>query len=291
MRMAEDAMANNKMLHVVYRVGDMDAAVKFYTQAFGMQVLRQRDIPDEKYTNVFLGYGTEKEGKHFSIELTYNYGVSSYSIGTGFAGLGLGLPDLRSTGKKIEPAGGKLLDGPKDIEYGPSLVPDQEVKTKTVATVLKACDPDGYAFEVTEQARQDGVSKVCINVRNLDDSIKFYEEALGMTLLLKRSLVPLEAALIARLGYGSEQESTVVELRYRYAQEKLDMGTAYAQIAVGTPDVYAAAESIRDAGYAVTRDPGPVPGIGTKITACRDPDGYKIVLVDQADIEKELEED
>jgi lactoylglutathione lyase len=57
---------------------------------------------------------------------------------------------------------------------------------------------------------------------------------------------------------------------------QIDHGTAYAQIALGTPDVYKAADSIKAAGYTVTREPGPLPGIGTKITACKDPDGFKV---------------
>jgi lactoylglutathione lyase len=67
----------------------------------------------------------------------------------------------------------------------------------------------------------------------------------------------------------------VLSLTHVYCAQ-IDHGTAYAQIALGTPDVYKAADSIRAAGYAVTREPGPLPGIGTKITACKDPDGFKV---------------
>jgi len=60
------------MLHAVYRVGDMDGAIGFYEQAFGMALLRYRDVPSEKYSNAFLGFG--KEETNFALELTYNYG-------------------------------------------------------------------------------------------------------------------------------------------------------------------------------------------------------------------------
>lgn len=63
---------SRRMLHAVYRVGDMDGSIGFYEQAFGMKLLRYRDIPEEKYSNAFLGYGGEET--NFALELTYNYG-------------------------------------------------------------------------------------------------------------------------------------------------------------------------------------------------------------------------
>ncbi|GAY49616.1 hypothetical protein CUMW_120480 [Citrus unshiu] len=84
-----------RMLHVVYRVGDLDRTIKFYTECLGMKLLRKRDIPEEKYTNAFLGYGPEDS--HFVIELTYNYGVDKYDIGTGFGHFGIAVDDFYAT--------------------------------------------------------------------------------------------------------------------------------------------------------------------------------------------------
>lgn len=78
---------NRRMLHVVYRVGDLDKTIKFYTECLGMKLLRKRDIPEEKYSNAFLGYGAEDS--HFVVELTY----STWGKG------GLGGNGNRTTGK------------------------------------------------------------------------------------------------------------------------------------------------------------------------------------------------
>jgi len=139
-----------RMLHAVYRVGDMDATIEYYKKALGMQarwagapagrqkrdkewvvvaharvprmpcctlppeqlnpspltqLLRYRDIPDEKYTNAFLGYGSERS--HFALELTKNYGVDSYDIGDGFGHFGLAVPDVRTTVEQVKAANGK----------------------------------------------------------------------------------------------------------------------------------------------------------------------------------------
>ncbi|KAJ0772414.1 putative lactoylglutathione lyase [Helianthus annuus] len=67
-----------RMLHVVYRVGDMDRTIKFYTECLGMKLLRKRDIPEERYTNAFLGYGPEDS--HFVIELTYSKPFLNYCL-------------------------------------------------------------------------------------------------------------------------------------------------------------------------------------------------------------------
>ena len=80
-----------RMLHTMLRVGDLKRAVDFYTRVLGMQLLRTTDRPDQKYTLAFVGYGDEARGA--VVELTYNYGVDSYDLGTGFGHLAIEVTD------------------------------------------------------------------------------------------------------------------------------------------------------------------------------------------------------
>ncbi|KAH7425418.1 hypothetical protein KP509_11G053000 [Ceratopteris richardii] len=91
------------------------------------------------------------------------------------------------------------------------------------------------------------------------------------------------------LSYGPEEKSTVIELTHNYGVTKYEKGNGYAQVAIGTDDVYKTAEVIHEAGGKITREPGPLPGINTKIVACVDPDGWKTVFVDNKDFLRELE--
>ena len=99
----------DKMLHAVYRVGDLSATRKFL-EALGMKNLRERDVPSEKYTNAFYGFGPEQKGEHFSLELTYNYGVDKYNIGTGFGHFTVAVDNVKQVAKRVEEAGGIVLE-------------------------------------------------------------------------------------------------------------------------------------------------------------------------------------
>lgn len=92
------------MLHAVYRVGDLAATGRFL-ECLGMKKLRERDMPSGKYINVFYGYGPENRGKYFSLELTYNYGVDSYDVGTGFGNFGVAVPSAADAVKRLRQAG------------------------------------------------------------------------------------------------------------------------------------------------------------------------------------------
>nr|KYP61644.1 Lactoylglutathione lyase [Cajanus cajan] len=266
---------NRRMLHVVYRVGDLDRTIKFYTECLGMKLLRKRDIPEERYTNAFLGYGPEDS--HFVIELTYNYGVDKYDIGTGFGHFGIAVDDVAKAVELIRAKGGKITREPGPVKGGRSVIAFIE-------------DPDGYKFELIERGpTPEPLCQVMLRVGDLNRSIEFYEKAFGMELLRTRDN-PEYKYTIAMLGYGPEDKSTVLELTYNYGVTEYDKGNAYAQIAIGTDDVYKTAEVIKLAGGGkITREPGPLPGINTKITACLDPDGWKSVFVDNVDFLKELE--
>ena len=72
----------NRFLHTMLRVTDLDRSVDFYTRLMGMQEIRRRDVPDGKYTLVFVGYGPEETNT--ALELTYNYGVDKYEMGSQF---------------------------------------------------------------------------------------------------------------------------------------------------------------------------------------------------------------
>ncbi|XP_010535979.1 PREDICTED: probable lactoylglutathione lyase, chloroplastic isoform X1 [Tarenaya hassleriana] len=263
-----------RMLHVVYRVGDMDRTIKFYTECLGMKLLRKRDIPEEKYTNAFLGYGPEDS--HFVIELTYNYGVDNYDIGDGFGHFGIAVEDVAKTVELIKAKGGKVTREPGAVKGG-----------KTVIAFIE--DPDGYKFELLERGpTPEPLCQVMLRVGDLNRSINFFEKAFGMELLRTRDN-PDYKYTIAMMGYGPEDKSAVLELTYNYGVTEYAKGNAYAQIAIGTDDVYKTAEAIKLCGGKITREPGPLPGINTKITACLDPDGWKTVFVDNIDFLKELE--
>src|SRR6478609_2576217 len=96
-------------LHTMLRVGDMQRSVDFYTRVLGMQVLRTRDIPEYKYSLTFLGYGGGNQEGGAELELTYNYGVSSYDLGTAFGHLAIGVPDVAAACTRIRDAGGKVV--------------------------------------------------------------------------------------------------------------------------------------------------------------------------------------
>ncbi|KAI3986716.1 hypothetical protein MKX01_014254 [Papaver californicum] len=220
----------HRMLHAVYRVGNLQKIIEFYTECLGMKLLRQRDIPEEKYSNAFLGFGPED--KHFVVELTYNYGVDSYDIGTGFGHFGIATEDVYKLVEKIRAKGGNVTRGP-----GP--------------------DPDGYSFELIQRGpTAEPLCQVMLRVGDLERSIKFYKQALGMKLLRK----------IDRPEH---------------------------KIAISTDDVYKSGEVenlvTQELGGKITRQPGPIPGLNTKITSFVDPDGWKTVLVDNEDFLKELQ--
>lgn len=263
-----------RMLHVVYRVGDLDKSIKFYTECLGMKVLRKRDMTEEKYTNAFLGYGPEDA--HFAIELTYNYGIETYDIGTGFGHFGIAMDDISRVVDIVRAKGGVITREPGPVKAGDSAI-----------AVIE--DPDGYKFELLERAPSpEPLCKVMLRVGDLDRSIKFYEKVVGMELLRIQD-DPESKRTIAIMGYGPEEKNTVLELTYNYGVTKYDKGDAYAQIAIGTDDVYKTAEAIKLAGGKVTREAGPVPGYRTKITSCVDPDGWNTVFVDNHDFRKEVE--
>ncbi|XP_012452100.1 lactoylglutathione lyase GLX1 [Gossypium raimondii] len=268
---------NRRLLHAVYRVGDLDRTIKFYTECFGMKLLRKRDIPEEKYSNAFLGFGPEES--HFVMELTYNYGVTSYDIGTGFGHFAIATPDVYKMVEDIRAKGGNITREPGPVKGG-----------STIIAFVK--DPDGYVFELIQRdSILDPLCQVMLRVGNLDRAVKFYEKALGMK-LVKKVDRPEYKYSIAMMGYAEEHETTVLELTYNYGVTEYTKGNAYAQVAISTDDVYKSGEVvehvIQELGGQVTRKPGPIPGLNTKITSFLDPDGWKTVLVDNEDFLKEL---
>lgn len=129
-------MAENfTYLHTMLRVRDLEASVGFYTRFLGMKELRRTEVPDGKYTLVFVGYGNEDT--HTVLELTYNWGKDDYEMGTAFGHLALGVPDIYATCDKLRAAGVKILREPGPVQFG-----------KTVIAFIE--DPDGYKIELIE---------------------------------------------------------------------------------------------------------------------------------------------
>ncbi|KGQ70190.1 lactoylglutathione lyase [Chelonobacter oris] len=118
-----------------------------------------------------------------------------------------------------------------------------------------------------------------LRVGDLDRSIRFYTEALGMRVLRTSENTEYKYTL-AFLGYDDEDKSAVLELTYNWGVTEYELGSAYGHIAIGTDDIYATCDKVRSAGGNVTREPGPVKGGTTVIAFVEDPDGYKIEFIE-----------
>ena len=124
-----------RMLHTMLRVGDLQRSIDFYTHILGMTLLRTRDNPEFKYTLAFVGYADESE--QAAIELTYNYGVSTYELGTAYGHIALAVPDVAAACERIRAAGGRISREAGPVKGGTTVIAFVE-------------DPDGYKIELIE---------------------------------------------------------------------------------------------------------------------------------------------
>lgn len=124
-----------RMLHTMLRVGDLQRSIDFYTHILGMTLLRTRDNPEFKYTLAFVGYADESE--QAVIELTYNYGVSTYELGTAYGHIALAVPDVAAACERIRAAGGRISREAGPVKGGTTVIAFVE-------------DPDGYKIELIE---------------------------------------------------------------------------------------------------------------------------------------------
>jgi lactoylglutathione lyase len=122
------------------RVGDLRRSIDFYTQVLGMKLLRTTERPEQKYDLAFLGYGTNPE--HAEVELTYNYGVDRYEMGSAFGHLAIGVPDVAATCATVR-SKAQTLGGAITREAGP-------VKGGTTVIAF-ITDPDGYKIELIQR--------------------------------------------------------------------------------------------------------------------------------------------
>jgi lactoylglutathione lyase len=128
--------SNQRYLHTMLRVRNLDASVDFYTRLMGMTELRRREVPDGKYTLVFVGYGDE--ASHTVLELTYNWGQDDgYDLGTGFGHLAIGVADVAAICAELRAAGVRITREPGPVKFGTTIIAFIE-------------DPDGYKIELIQ---------------------------------------------------------------------------------------------------------------------------------------------
>ncbi|PRQ31888.1 putative lactoylglutathione lyase [Rosa chinensis] len=244
---------DRRFLRANIRVGDINRTIKFYTEFFGMKVLRRKDFPEVNISNAVIGFGSEET--QFVLGLSQHHSaVDKLELGTAFSHFGITTQDIYTMVEKIRAAGGVITREPGPVAPGGT----------TIYAFVN--DPDGYSFElILRPPSPEPLNHMCLNVVDIDRSIDFYEKY-----------------TVAMVGYGSNYtQTTVIELKYNFNVTEYTKGNGYAQVAIGTDDVYKSAaaveQAIQELGGKIIRPPGPLPIIGTKITAFLDSDGFETV--------------
>jgi lactoylglutathione lyase len=130
-----------RLLHTMLRVGDLQRSIDFYTKVLGMTLLRTSENPEYKYSLAFLGYGSNPD--HAEIELTYNWGVTAYEMGTAYGHIAISAEDIYKTCEGVRAAGGNITREPGPVKGG-----------STVIAFIT--DPDGYKVELIERKDNEG---------------------------------------------------------------------------------------------------------------------------------------
>jgi len=130
-----------RLLHTMLRVGDLQRSIDFYTKVLGMKLLRTSENPEYKYTLAFVGYGNNPD--HAELELTYNWGVDKYDMGSAYGHIAISAEDIYKTCDQVRAAGGNITREPGPVKGG----------TTVIAFIT---DPDGYKVELIERADNAG---------------------------------------------------------------------------------------------------------------------------------------
>ena len=125
-----------RILHTMLRVGDLQRSIDFYTKVLGMKLLRTSDNPEYEYTLAFVGYGSNPD--HAELELTYNYGTTSYELGTAYGHIAISADDIVAACDAARANGGNVTREPGPVKGG-----------STVIAFIT--DPDGYKIELIER--------------------------------------------------------------------------------------------------------------------------------------------
>ncbi len=127
-----------RILHTMLRVGNLPRSIAFYTEVLGMTLLRQHDFPEGKFTLAFVGHQSERDGA--VIELTYNYGVESYALGSGYGHIAIEVDDAAAACARTRARGGKVVREAGPMQHGSTVIAFVE-------------DPDGYKIEFIQAKR------------------------------------------------------------------------------------------------------------------------------------------
>lgn len=128
-----------RILHTMLRVGDLERSLAFYTGVLNMKLLRRQDYPEGKFTLAFVGYGSEDDSA--VLELTWNWGVQRYDIGTAYGHIAIGVEDIHAVCDEVRRRGGSVVREPGPMQHG----------TTVIAFVA---DPDGYKIEFIQRSEQ-----------------------------------------------------------------------------------------------------------------------------------------
>nr|CAG4641855.1 EOG090X09EK [Eurycercus lamellatus] len=255
-------MSGRRALHFVFKVGDRLQTIKFYKEILGMKILRHEEFEegckascngpyDGKWSKTMVGYGPEDD--HFVVELTYNYGLSSYKLGNDFRGLTI-----------------KSSQALKNAREQGWLIHDEESTSPYVEA------PGGYRFYLVDQPQpteSDPVMKVTLACSNLSSTLKYWNELLGLEIFEQSKTEAL-------LGFSSNG----AKLELRDIGEKVDHAKAFGRIAFSCPSsqLQSIESSVKDAGGniltpLVSLD---TPGKQTvQVVILADPDGHEICFV------------
>lgn len=125
-----------RILHTMLRVGDLDRSIKFYTDVLDMKLLHRKEYPEGKFTLAFVGHQDEADGA--VLELTYNWGVEKYDIGTGFGHVAIEVDDAYSACERVKQRAGKVTREAGPMKHGSTVIAFVE-------------DPDGYKIEFIQK--------------------------------------------------------------------------------------------------------------------------------------------
>lgn len=132
-----------RILHAMLRVGNLQRSLDFYTQVLGMQLIRQKDYPDGRFTLAFVGYGAESETA--VLELTHNWDTESYDLGNGFGHIAVEVDDAYQACEAVKQLGGKVTREAGPMKHGTTVIAFVE-------------DPDGYKIEFIQKKPVSGAA-------------------------------------------------------------------------------------------------------------------------------------